>query len=193
MPKRLRTLCSVFLLSIAAVVGMVYLLWRMLGSRAEEVMTLEDPQEFVVAVDHHQFYVEDAQLQVDTSALWNERAFGDRLDTLPGLVAVGTARYGGSIRVTIELAATRPADLSFDEWDHVVECSLAVQSGDMVLSSPAGPGRQRFKVPPGMYRVLVLYGGLDTVVSDYKGDDHYYIILWPDTAVSPQVLKRKPR
>jgi len=186
-------MCSVFLLSMVVAVGTAYLLWRTLNSRAGEVMILENPREFIVEVDHYQFYVENAQLQADTSVLWDERASDDRLDVLPGLVAVGTARYGGSIRVTIELATTRPADLSFDEWDHVVECSLAVQSGDMVLSSPAGPGRQRFRVSPGMYRVLVLYGGLDTVVSDYEGDDHYYIILWPDTAVSPQVLKRKPR
>ena len=117
--------------------------------------------QFLVRADHYQFYLEDQGLQPDTSRLWNEQSSGDRLDVLPGLIAVSTGRYGGDIPVTVEITSTRPTDLSLNEWDHVVECSMVVQSGQLTLSSPDDPGRERFKIHPGTYRALVitLYSG----------------------------------
>jgi hypothetical protein len=170
--------------------GVSYLAWRALGPQGEERVVLE---KFIIAGDHYQFYLEDEELQADTSRLWDEQAVNDRIDVLPGLIAVGTGRYGGDIPVAVEVASSQPTDLLFDEWDHVVECSIMVHSGHLALSSPAGPGMGRFKVPPGTYRVWVFYGALDAVIDDFEGDDHYHIVLWPGTAIPPRVLKRKPR
>jgi hypothetical protein len=150
---------------------------------------------FLIDADHYQFYVEDEAQQPDTSQLWDEQAFADRLDVLPGLIAVGTSRYGSDIPVIIEVAPNRPATLSFAEWDHVVECSIAARSGELALSSPVGPGIARFEIAPGTYRVIVLYGALDTArgPGDLDGDDHYHLVLWPEEqTIRPKVLKRKP-
>ena len=60
----------------------------------------------------------------------------NRLDVLPGLLAVGTSRYGGPIPVEVEVCTQRPPDTALGDWDHVVECSLTVASGRILLTSP---------------------------------------------------------
>ena len=151
---------------------------------------------YTVNADHYQFYVEDADARADTSTLWGSEAMANRLDVLPGLIAVGTSRYGGPIPVEVEVATQRPPDTALDAWDHVVECSLMVASGRILLTSPAsfGPEAPTIVVTPDIYRALVYFGALDSVSTDddMVGDDHYRVVVWPDVSVPPQVLKRKP-
>ena len=90
----------------------------------------------------------------------------------------------------------RPSGTALDDWDHVVECSLTVASGRILLTSTAPFGLEgpTIVVTPGTYRALVYFGALDSVPmdDDMVGDEHYRVVLWPDSPVPPQVLKRKP-
>lgn len=115
---------------------------------------------------------------------------------LPGLIAVGTGRYGGDVPVMIEVLPAPPTDSGFESWDHVVECAIEVRGTRLTLTSPNsfGPDSPEVALPPGTYRALVYYANLESVDAedDMLGADHYKIVLWPGALVAPRVLKRKP-
>lgn len=178
---------------VAGLVALYLAWWIGRASFGSDHNVMDGPVEVSVSADHHQFYLEDGAFRGDTSLLWDEETSNDRLDVLPGLIAVGTARYGGDIPVVIEVVSTRPADLALDHWDHVVECSIEVRSGRLALTSPDDTGRHRITLPGGTYGALMYYGGLDTVIGDYEGSDHYRIVLWPGPPAPPRVLRRWPR
>jgi hypothetical protein len=148
---------------------------------------------FAIQGDHFQFYLEDVRSQADTSTIWDDDALTRMLATGPGLLAVRTARYGGAVRVVVEVRATRPEE-PLTAWDRVVEASIEVPSGELILSAPeaaGAPDLPRLTVPPGSYRALACYGGLDSVQDEEAkvGADHYRIVLWPGPATRPAVLK----
>ena len=67
-------------------------------------------------------------------------------------------------------------------WDHVAEASLALPSGCLVadgpesLSTSSGP---QIAVTPGVYRVRVYAGAIETVDQYMQaGEDYYRAILW---------------
>src|SRR5262245_20233435 len=90
----------------------------------------------MVHPDHYQFYLEDSAIPHDTSQLWRPSPYADRLDVLPGLIAVATARYGGDVPVEVTVLAGEPEAERLDGWDHVAECSLRVESQRVWLTSP---------------------------------------------------------
>jgi hypothetical protein len=152
---------------------------------------------FISDADHYQFYLEDQSIDHDTSKLWEAQPHADRLDVLPGLIAVGTGRYGGDIPVAIEIHESQPQHESWEMWDHVVECSIEVHSGQLTFTNPESFGAEdvpTFSIAPGTYRARVYYGNLDSVSenNDMEGDDHYRMVLWSGTIHTPVVLKRKP-
>ena len=111
----------------------------------------------------------------------------------PGLMAVGTARYGGPTRVEVEIVGSKP-NINPDQWDQVLECSLYFPSGKLRLSVPETgiAAEDEISVAPGIYRAFVLYGSLDSVADNASlmGDDHYKVILWPGEKIRLTVLKK---
>ncbi|HEY0736465.1 MAG TPA: hypothetical protein VGD69_16235 [Herpetosiphonaceae bacterium] len=152
--------------------------------------------QFTIDADHFQFYLEDDTIERDTSLLWSDQAHKDRLDVLPGLIAVATERFGGKVAVAIEVVPSEPIDPGFAAWDHVVECCLEVEAERVLLTSAESDisNAPEVPLPPGTYRARVYYGNLDSVSDelDLQGDDHYRIVLWPGAPMEPRVLKRKP-
>jgi len=151
-----------------------------------------------VNADHYQFYLEDVKVEHDYSLLWNkQQTHPDRMDVLPGLIAVSTGRYGGDVPVSVEVHETPPEDDNFDHWDHIIECSIEVRAGRLALTSPDdyGDNAATFDLKPGVYQARVYYGALDSVrgSAEMDGDDHYAITLWPGTSLQPRILKCKPR
>jgi hypothetical protein len=153
--------------------------------------------QLTINADHFQFYLEDDTIEHNTALLWRQQAHADRLDVLPGLIAVETGRYGGDVPVVIEVRSSPPTDTAFELWDHVVECAIEVRGSRLLLTSPDsfGPGSPEVALPPGTYRARVYYAHLDSVDDEMEmeGDDHYKIVLWPGAPVAPRVLKWKPR
>lgn len=146
-----------------------------------------------LSVDHYQFYLEDETSQADTSEVWNESTSANMLVVAPGLIGIGTARYGGKISVDIEVRDAR-LDEDFSAWDQVAECSVDVPSGCIVVSSPETDFSEapRIYVAPGTYQALIFYGNLDDVYDEnaLQGDDRYRIVLWPGHFTIPRILKR---
>ncbi|MCL5109801.1 MAG: hypothetical protein M1401_13210 [Chloroflexi bacterium] len=149
--------------------------------------------------DHYQLYFLDERAQPDTGQLWRPEAFADRIDVLPGLLAVATARYGFEVPLRVEVRQQAPvvSDASLSAWEHVAEASVAVPSGRLVVTGPLDDVARapRLPLPPGTYRLRVHYAGLATASGpgDTEGDDHYLVLIWPALKVASAVLKRAPR
>lgn len=150
--------------------------------------------ELMISADHGQFILEDENSVPDGSEVWTRQASANRIGVARGHIAIGLPRprYGGDVRVTIDVRSTRPTD-PFDSWDQVAECSIDVPSGQLAVHGPEEypPNSPPIFVPEGTYRVLVHWGAWDTVShdDDMAGEDHYYIVLWPGMPIDPTILK----
>lgn len=136
--------------------------------------------------DYFQFYLEDEGTQPDTSNIWSEEHINLLLAVYPGMIAVGTAR-NMTVPVRIVLREDRPL-LEKDKWDKVNECSIKTDSGKIVVLGCTDnySDALRLNVKPGIYRARINYGGLDTLSENgLDGEDHYEVILWPDTEERP--------
>jgi hypothetical protein len=103
------------------------------------------------------------------------------LAACPGLIAVGTVR-NMTVPVRIVIHREKPP-LQPEPWDRINECSISIESGKIVVMGCTDyyPDAARILVDPGVYRVRIHYGGLDTLSeNELDGDDHYELILWPE-------------
>lgn len=130
--------------------------------------------------DHFQFHLQDEYCEASLDDAWTEDATDQMLAVADGIIGVGTARNAEvPVMLCIEDRAPLP---DYDEWDHVMECSLNIPSGILVILGCLEDFEKaaRVDVTPGWHRVRVLYGGLDTVSEDgAEGDDHYAVVMWP--------------
>ena len=148
--------------------------------------------EFSIFADYFQFYIQDEAADGDLSDAWSDEAV-DRLFAVgPGVVGIGTVR-NMDVPVTVEiLDAEKAIDLA--EWDHVVECTLATESTNLVNAGCTDyfPDAARIPVAPGTYRLRACYAGLATLSDDgLEGNDRYHLQLWPAPAIEPAVLKQR--
>ncbi len=142
-----------------------------------------------VSVDYTQFYLMDAVANPPAPTDWSEDDVRNRAKVAPYIVVVCPVR-DFTVPVTIEIHETAPvADM--DAWQHIVECSLALPSGQCAVEECTGSLSYILRVAPGDYRALLLYAGLDTLREDeFEGDDHYSILLWQAPPCPLRVLKR---
>jgi len=157
------------------------LFWKKLGKH-----------QFELFADYHQFYLQDETAKGDLSDSWTQQATDDLLAVAPCTIGVGTVR---NMKVPVEvIVQDSPPNNDFEKWDHVVDCSLDVPSGIIVVAGCTDyfPDAARIKVKPGGYNARIYYGGLDTLSEDgLEGDDHYHVYLWPGQPRSVMVLKRR--
>jgi len=144
--------------------------------------------------DYFQFYVQDDDRTIgDLSSAWTPEAVDHLLAVGPGVVGVGTVR-NMNVPVTIEIHDREPPG-DLDLWEHVTECGLEVRTGRLVVAGCTDyfPDAKRIQVGPGIYKVRVSCGGLDTLSEDgLEGDDRYRLQLWPAQSIgSPQVVKQR--
>jgi hypothetical protein len=150
--------------------------------------------ELSLFADYFQFYILDEDTTGDLSWSWDEAATARMLAIAPGIIGVGTVR-NMNVPVTVEIRDQEP-DVDVPAWDYVVEATLDVASGRIVVAgcSDYFPDAMRITVPPGSYRVRVSYGALDTPSDDgLDGDDHYRAQLWPAPSSDFCILKHRPR
>ena len=148
--------------------------------------------ELSLFADYFQFYVQDEAATGDLSQAWNKEATERLLAVAPATIGIGTVR-NTNVPVTLEIRADEPDDDSA-EWDHVVEASLDVESGRIVVAGCTDyfPDATRIEVAPGSYRVRASYGALNTLSEDaLSGDDRYRLQLWPATAINVRILKQR--
>jgi hypothetical protein len=141
--------------------------------------------ELLLYADYRQFLLLDARSGEtgDPEDAWTEQALLDRVAAATGWVAIGTDT-ACDVEVVVELADGPPPTDDLADWDHVVEASLEVQSGRVLVMSPKGPPSSPIGVPPGWWRVRAHR----SVFSEER--EAARIVLWPAPESPPAVLVR---
>ena len=81
--------------------------------------------------DYHQIHIFDEGSQADVADAWTEEAVADNIAVAGDAIAVGTA-VNGFVAVRVELLDLPPVPDTGD-FDHVVEGSMQVRSGRLVV------------------------------------------------------------
>ena len=143
--------------------------------------------DFTLDAEYRQFCLQDEKAVRDPSHNWTEEAMGDLLLLGPDIIDVGTMK-DGLVRVEVAVTDTAPA-IDLDGWNQVVDCSIEVPTGLLLVSGCMEPEPKRVRVIAGPYRARIQYGGLNMLEPD-QGDDHYLVSLWPCALGPPHFLKR---
>jgi hypothetical protein len=149
--------------------------------------------QYKIFADYFQFYLQDEKADSNLILDWTQESINNLLALAPDILGIGTVR-NMFVPVSIEILDAEPDDKDFLIWDHVNECSIDVQSGKIVVSGCTDyfPDAARISVTPGVYRVRIYYGKLDSLSEDgLDGEDYYKVILWLGERGDPVVLKRR--
>lgn len=142
--------------------------------------------------DYFQFYLQDEAAEGDLSDSWTDEATDRLLAVAPGTVGVGTVR-NMEVPVSVEVLEGEPP-LDAAEWDHMTECSIQIDSGQLVVAGCTDyfPDAKRISLAPGTYAVRVSYGGLSSLSADgLDGCDNYRVQLWPGVTTAAKVIKQR--
>jgi hypothetical protein len=148
--------------------------------------------ELTLFADYHQFYIQDENVDGNLSDAWSREAVDRLLAVAPGTVGIGTVR-NVDVPVTIAVLEREPV-LDADKFDQVVECSIVVESGAIVVAGCTDNffDAARIKIPSGSYRVRASFEGLDSVAAgSLEGNDQYHLQLWPAPMGTVRILKQR--
>lgn len=149
-------------------------------------------REFIILAEDYQFYLQDQLSETEFREDMHDELIQDLFTVGDRIVAVGTVRPT-DVQVILETCEKEPEDEDLDEWDQVVECSIDLPSGTLVITnnSESFENAARVAVVPGTYRMRIYYGMLDEVDNDgFEGDDFYRVVMWPDAMKEPDILKK---
>lgn len=145
---------------------------------------------FTLFADYFQFYLQDETCDGIDGESWTDAAFEARLALEPHAFAVTTAR-NMEVPVTVAVCKDAPP-VDLDAWDHVVEFSIDVPSGRLIVAGCTDfvPDAERIEIGAGGWAVRALSGRLDDLSDDgLEGRDHYRIEMWPGQARPLKVVK----
>ncbi|RKN13561.1 hypothetical protein D7147_30995 [Micromonospora musae] len=153
--------------------------------------------ELELFADYCQIHLFDDGSMTDLGDAWTEEAVLDHLAVDTDAMAVGTT-VNVNVAVTVEMLEAAPEDDSA-EFDHVVEGSLQVRSGRLVVMGCTDyePEAARFGVAAGLVRVRAARSNLaeaDRAGIDSDDDpattERLRLQVWPGPHADPVVIKR---
>jgi hypothetical protein len=121
---------------------------------------LKEKYELDLFADYYQFYLQDEQADGDLSDSWTEQATTDLFALTLGTIGIGTVS-NSDVPATVEVHNSEP-EHDFDEWDRIIECSIDVPSGRIVVAGCTDyfPDAARISVEPGVYQARVFMANL---------------------------------
>lgn len=149
--------------------------------------------ELTIFADYFQIYLQDELAQGDLSESWTQEAIDNFFAVAPGTIGMSTAR-NMDVPLSVHITTSRPLYDDFSSWDQVIEASIDVPSGKIVVMGTTDylPDALRIPVEPGTYRARIYSGDLESLSEDgLEGDDHYQVIIWPEAPSTPVVLKQR--
>jgi hypothetical protein len=155
------------------------------------------PTELTLFADYFQIHVGDADADGDPSDPWTEQALADHLAVTPHALGIGTV-VNVNVSVTVVVLPQEPSDDS-SAFDHVVEASLHVPSGRLIVMgcTDYGPEAPTFEVASGWNRVRVSQSNLTRAAqADIDSDESpettekLRIQVWPTPQRPGTVIKR---
>lgn len=145
-----------------------------------------------LSVGYSQIYVEEYCCDFHAHAeAWNDEEMSSMLCVGKSFMIIGTVQRIQA-PFSIEILRDKPP-LNLDEWNHVNECSIEVESGLLVSGDFDTEGEMiRIDLEKGIYQAFVCYAGLGVVSRDeLDGEESYHVLLWPaSTHVPKRVLKQ---
>ncbi|MGY6025200.1 hypothetical protein [Streptomyces spinosirectus] len=156
--------------------------------------------EITLFADYFQIHVCDADSDGDLSDGWTDQAVADHLAVAQGGLGIGTA-VDMNVSVTVVVLPQEPGDDS-SEFDHVVEASLDVSLGHMMVlgCTDYAPDAATFEVPRGWNRVRVARSNLARATqADIDSDgnpettEKIRIQVWPSPEAPVKIIKRWPQ
>ena len=153
--------------------------------------------ELELFADYHQIHLFDDGSATDLADAWTNETVLDDLAVAADAMAVGTT-VNVNVAVTLEILDSAPEDDSA-EFDHVVEGSLQVSSGRLVIMGCTDyePEAARFGVAPGPVRVRVARSNLaeaERLGIDSDNDpatmERLRLQVWPAPHDDRVVIKR---
>jgi hypothetical protein len=145
-----------------------------------------------LGIDHGQFIARDSVSVLDIES-YDDDAIQHGLaiwDSRRG-ITVFTASSWSESEVTLRLSAVRPV-VTAEDWDHVVEGGLVIESGCLHVYGPedTGTNEAMVNVPSDSYSLLVCGRAFDST-NEYGDDgrDTYALLLWPGSPLRRRVLK----
>ena len=138
-----------------------------------------------IDADYYQFHLHDAEAESTLAEAWTPEALARNVAVAPFIVGVGTKR-NTSVWLDIEQHDIKPSWQVNRHWLHVVECSLDLPSGHLVVSSPTleAESHKHIFLAPGCYRLRIHFGKQQN-----RGIHRYKVSLWQEKASSIVLLK----
>ncbi|WP_331728152.1 hypothetical protein [Streptomyces sp. NBC_00158] len=150
--------------------------------------------------DYFQIHILDEASDADFSDVWTAQTVLDGLGVAEGGLAIGTD-VNFTVSVAVHLLADQP-DEDSDDFDHVVEASLNLASGRLVVLGCTDDvdAAARFDVAAGWTRIRASRRGLaaaalpDLDCEDEPEDtEEIRLQAWPAPYSEPHIVKRWAR
>ncbi|WP_244306283.1 hypothetical protein, partial [Streptomyces virginiae] len=150
--------------------------------------------------DYFQIHILDEDSDADFSDVWTEQTVSDGLGVTEGGLAIGTD-VNFTVAVAVHLLTFQPDDDS-DDFDHVVEASLNLTSGRLVVLGCTDDidAAARFDMPTGWTRIRASRRGLATAAfpdldceDEPEDTEEIRLQAWPAPHSEPHITKRWAR
>lgn len=159
-----------------------------------KVAKLIQQTEHDVLIYKHAMQIKDAETDWNGEFKNEYDAFDDdNVGIADGVLGLtGFTRSAGSCPLFIELYDTDPGTSDVDDYSGVMEASIAISSGKVVMENPDASYIE-VSMPVGIYQARVYYGNDNTGRYDYSdGADHARIVLFPGTmSEEVNIIKEK--
>ncbi|MFD9411637.1 hypothetical protein ACFWBN_32080 [Streptomyces sp. NPDC059989] len=148
--------------------------------------------------DYFQIHVLDDESEGDLSDVWTDQAVLDGLGVTDDALAIGTD-VNVTVAVSVHVLTHHPDDDN-DAFDHIVEASLNLVSGRLVVLGCTDyfPDAARFVMPDGWTRIRAsrrnLAAAADPDCEDEPEDtEEIRLQAWPAPYAQPHIIKRWAR
>lgn len=142
--------------------------------------------------DYGQFYLNDKDSTGDTGSedFWSSQAFVDKIAIEEGVLGISIENSEGIVKCELEILKSKSTILDFDDFDHVCEASIKIESGFLqIVDCPFSEIELETEIEKGVYRVRVYSNNLKAAY--YKNlTDFYKIEMWKEAFSGRNVLKR---
>ena len=141
-----------------------------------------------IDADYHQFHLQDATIAKGGLAdAWTTEAQARDVAIAPFIVGIGTRR-DTSVWLDLEAHDAKPKLEQAKNWTRIVECSLELPSGHLVITSPtlALSESNQVILPPNCYRLRVHFGKLNK-----RGTHRYKVWLWEEAYAPVNIIEPK--
>lgn len=144
------------------------------------------------STDYGQFYICDKNFLGDTDSenFWTDKAFNDKIAVEDGILGISIGNQEGIVKCELIILNSKNLKVDFDEFDHIVEASLKIDSGFFhVLDCPNSEVQFETEIENGEFRARVYSKNLALAFNE-NPQDSYLIEIWKEEFSKPIVLKK---